>query len=63
VRDLLAGKRAASCPTPADRERLDAWFARASRDHDSVPFERWVAFSGGTLSPAEIRQALPQRIE
>ena len=59
VREILARKRAASCASPAERERLGAWLARAAREQDSVPFERWITFSGGTLSRDEIRQALP----
>ena len=63
VREILASKRAASCPSPGDRQRLDEWLARASREPDRVPFERWMAFSGGTLTQDEIRQALPSGIE
>jgi hypothetical protein len=63
VREVLAGKRAASCPSPADRTRLDAWLAGVDREHGSVPFERWIAFSGGTLSQDEIRRVLPLAIE
>ena len=63
VREILARKRAASCPSRAERARLEAWLVSASREGADVPFERWIAFSGGALSPDQIRKALPPGIE
>jgi hypothetical protein len=62
IRDIIRDKRATSCAPPASLNTLNNLLHDARRGRASLPVRRWVEFTAGTVSEAEILEAIPRRL-
>ena len=62
VREALRGLYAASCPPAATGDAFDARLRQIHSGRKSVPVQRWIEFTGGTVSEQEILAALPRSL-